>query len=177
MHRFAPIVSDSSFTTLTLFDASVNAGVIQPGEMKFRFSIRQILISAFLCAILIWLLAPLIREQMTDSFGGWSATNGRTLIWVERGGETTCAIVANVVPVTISKSNVELTDGTRISSNNGILTIALAGQTNQFTSERHRVFILKPGDDIEILDHESDKEFKSYMNSWSTLEPSRDAVR
>ena len=37
MDRFAPIVSDSIFTTSTLFVRSVNAGVIQTQPMQTRF--------------------------------------------------------------------------------------------------------------------------------------------
>ena len=40
MDRFAPIVSDSGFTTSILFDASVNAGVIPPGVCRAD-TIRQ----------------------------------------------------------------------------------------------------------------------------------------
>ena len=66
MDRFAPIVSDSGFTTSILFDASVNAGVIQTGQMtkhrlrKFRLSIKALLVVTATAAIVLtgWVNRP-----------------------------------------------------------------------------------------------------------------------
>ena len=85
--RFAPILSDSIFTTSTLFDASVNAGVIQTKVMMvdekektsnrlrkrwFQFSLRGFLLAVAILSPMLYVYAvprTLVSQFLADARG------------------------------------------------------------------------------------------------------------
>jgi hypothetical protein len=163
-----PILSDSKFTTSTLFDASVNAGVIQTELMRIRFSIRTLVLAVTVIAVVTFLAAPYFRLSYKESISGWGQVGDHYLIWGETESRFAWGVAfSHTHPITIDAGEVRFDDGTIITANDQSLAFCSLGKTVEVRLNDGDLHLFRGIDDIETIHDISGISIEEYVNCWT----------